>query len=94
MDFGQNLYNLVVTNAQPVVLGGIVIVGIYLLAKHKLAEFIGLLVVGIIAVGFVFNSSGTKDVFLNIYNRILANGGSGGTAGLYMTYVRMLVPWF
>ena len=47
MNFGQGIYTWLMTNIQPLVLGGIIIVGLVLLFKHKIAE---LIVFAIIAV--------------------------------------------
>jgi len=59
MNFGQGIYNWLMTNIQPLVLGGIIIVGLVLLFKHKIAELIVFAIIAVIAVGFVFNPSGT-----------------------------------
>ena len=40
MNFGQGIYTWLMTNIQPLVLGGIIIVGLVLLFKHKIAELI------------------------------------------------------
>ena len=37
MNFGQGIYTWLMTNIQPLVLGGIIIVGLVLLFKHKIA---------------------------------------------------------
>ena len=54
MNFGQGIYTWLMTNIQPLVLGGIIIVGLVLLFKHKIAELIVFAIIAVIAVGFVF----------------------------------------
>ena len=66
MNFGQNLYNWFLSNAQSLVLMAIVVIGIYLGFK-----LIGFLVIALIAVGLVFNAGGVKDVLLELFNRII-----------------------
>ena len=43
MNFGQNLYNWFLSNAQSLVLMAIVVIGIYLGFKREFAKLIGLL---------------------------------------------------
>lgn len=74
MDFGQNLYDWFLGNAQPIVLLGIVIVAVILLFKRKFTELLAVVVIAIIAVGFVFNTSGTKDAMLDVYNKVIVDG--------------------
>lgn len=76
MNFGQGIYTWLMTNIQPLVLGGIIIVGLVLLFKHKIAELIVFAIIAVIAVGFVFNPSGTKDTMLKIYNGTIIEGGA------------------
>ena len=72
MNFGQGIYNWLMTNIQPLV----IIVGLVLLFKHKIAELIVFAIIAVIAVGFVFNPSGTKDTMLKIYNGTIIEGGA------------------
>ena len=58
MNFGQNLYNWFLSNAQSLVLMAIVVIGIYLGFKREFSKLIGFLIVALIAVGLVFNASG------------------------------------
>lgn len=74
MDFGQNLYDWFLGNAQPIVLLGIVVVAVILLFKRKFTELLAVVVIAIIAVGFVFNTSGTKDAMLDVYNKVIVDG--------------------
>ena len=60
MNFGQNLYNWFLSNAQSLVLMAIVVIGIYLGFKREFSKLIGFLVVALVAVGLVFNASGVK----------------------------------
>ena len=60
MNFGQNLYNWFLSNAQSLVLMAIVVIGIYLGFKREFSKLIGFLVIALIAVGLVFNAGGVK----------------------------------
>lgn len=70
MNWGQNLWDYMSTNLQPVVLIGIVVIGVFLIFKKKFTELIGFVIVSIIAVGFVFGTEGVKGLFLDIFNKI------------------------
>ncbi|MBJ1671182.1 hypothetical protein JFH73_03805 [Enterococcus faecium] len=71
MNFGKNLYQWFLTNAQSLVLLAIVVIGLFLGFKREFSKLIGFLVIALIAVGLVFNASGVKDVLLNLFNRII-----------------------
>ncbi|MCO8288894.1 hypothetical protein [Tetragenococcus halophilus] len=71
MNFGQNLYQLFLDNAQSLVLVAIMIIGLFLAFKREFSKLIGFLIIALIAVGLVFNASGVKDVMLEIFNRII-----------------------
>ena len=76
MNFGVNLYNWFLTNAQSlvlmaIVLVAIVVIGLYLGFKREFSKLIGFLVVSLIAVGLVFNAAGVKDVLLTLFNQII-----------------------
>ncbi|HES3414214.1 TPA: hypothetical protein VN479_001926 [Streptococcus pyogenes] len=68
MNFGQNLYNWFLSNAQSLVLLAIVVIGLYLGFKREFSKLIGFL---IIAIGLVFNAAGVKDILLELFNRII-----------------------
>lgn len=68
MNFGQNLYNWFLSNAQSLVLMAI---GVYLGFKRELSKLIGFLVIALIADGLVFNAAGVKDVLLQLFNKII-----------------------
>ena len=51
MNFGQNLYTWFLSNAQSLVLMAIVVIGIYLGFKREFSKLIGILMVGLVAVG-------------------------------------------
>ena len=70
MNFGQNLYQWFLSNAQSLVLMAVVI-GIYLGFKREFSKLIGFLVVALVAVGLVFNAGGVKDVLLELFNKII-----------------------
>ena len=59
MNFGQNLYQWFLSNAQSLVLMAIVVIGIYLGFKREFSKLIGFLVVALVAVGLVFNCRAT-----------------------------------
>lgn len=80
MDFGQNFYNLLLSNIQPLVLGGLLIMGVMIMVRKKIAEMVGFVIVAIIAIGIVFNPTGTKDVMLKVYNGIF-NSSESSTDG-------------
>ncbi|WP_270659089.1 hypothetical protein [Paraclostridium bifermentans] len=71
MNFGQNLYNWFLSNAQSLVLMAIVIIGVYLGFKREFSKLIGFLIVALIAVGLVFNAAGVKYILLKIFNQII-----------------------
>ncbi len=71
LNFGQNLYQWFLSNAQSLVLMAIVVIGIYLGFKREFSKLIGFLVVALIAVGLVFNAAGVKDVLLELFNKII-----------------------
>lgn len=71
MNFGQNLYNWFLSNAQSLVLLAIVVIGLYLVFKMEFSKLIGFLVVSLVAVGLVFNAEGVKDILLELFNKII-----------------------
>ena len=71
MNFGQNLYNWFLSNAQSLVLLAIVVFGLYLGFKREFSKLIGFLVVSLVAVGLVFNADGVKDILLELFNKII-----------------------
>ena len=71
MNFGQNLYNWFLSNAQSLVLMAIAVIGVYLGFKREFSKLIGFLVVALIAVGLAFNAGGVKDVLLELFNKII-----------------------
>ena len=60
MNFGVNLYNWLLSNAQPLVLVAIVVIGLYLGFKREFTKLIGFLVVAMLS-----------DVLLSLFNQIL-----------------------
>ena len=74
MNFGQNLYNWFLSNAQSLVLLAIVVIGLYLGFKREFSKLIGFLVVSLVAVGLVFNADGVKDILLELFNKIRGTG--------------------
>ena len=85
MNFGQNLYQWFLSNAQSLVLMAIVVIGIYLGFKREFSKLIGFLVVALIAVGLVFNAGGVKDVLLELFNKIIGAYGTDKTGNQQST---------
>lgn len=71
MNFGDNLYNWFLGNAQSLVLLSIVVIGLYLGFKREFTKLISFLIIALIAVGLVFNASGVQDLLLQLFNRII-----------------------
>lgn len=69
MNFGQNIYAWFQTNLQPLVLAGLLGCGIYFFVERKFTKIVGLIVIGIIAVGFVFATADVKDIFLKLFRQ-------------------------
>ena len=76
MNFGQNLYNLVMSNIQPIVLLAIAVIGLVLLVQHKAAGVVMLIIAAIFAVGLVFNPNGAKDAMLSVFNTVIGGGAT------------------
>ncbi len=70
MNFGLNLYNWFLTNAQSLVLLGIVVVGVFFAIKREFTKLLGTGAVLILAIGFVFNAAGVKDLLLQLFNTV------------------------
>lgn len=70
MNFGQNLYNWLVVNAQGLGLVAIVVVGVIFGIKREFTKLAVTLVVLVLAIGFVFNAAGVKDLLLNFFNTV------------------------
>ena len=78
MYFGQNAFNLVMANIQPLVLLAIAVVGLVLLVQHKT---VGMVIgAAIVAVGLVFNPTGAKDAMLSVFNTVIGGGAIMGVA--------------
>ena len=73
MNFGTNLYNWFLSNAQSLVLVAIVFIGVYLGFKREFSKLIGFLVIAVIAVLLVFNTGGVKDLLLQLGNKIIGS---------------------
>ena len=71
MNFGQNLYNWFLSNAQSLVLLATVVIGLYLVFKMEFSKLICFLVISLVAVGLVFNAEGVKDILLELFNKII-----------------------
>lgn len=75
---GQNFYDWVMANIQPVVLVGIGVIGVFLLYKREFTKLLGFLAVAFIAVGFVFAPNETKDALLSLYKKLIDGVATGG----------------
>lgn len=73
MNFGANLYKIFLTNAQYLLLMALAAIGLYLGFKREFSKLIGFLVIAVIAILLVFNTSGIKDVLLQIGNTIIGS---------------------
>lgn len=67
MNFGQNIYNFLISNLQPLVLAGIGALAVYALVERKISKLIGIILLGIIAVGFVFATTQVQELFLKLF---------------------------
>lgn len=67
MNFGQSMYDWVIGNLQPIILLALAVTGVYFFIERKFSKIMGLVIVGIIAVGFVFATSDVKDLFLQLF---------------------------
>lgn len=72
MDFGQNILTWFLSNVQPLILLAIGVIGVVALVERKISKFVGLMLLGVVAVGFVYNTEGVKDIFLSLFNSIFA----------------------
>ena len=72
MDFGQNILTWFLSNGQPLILLAVGVIGVVALIERKISKFVGLMLLGVVAVGFVFNTEGVKDIFLSLFNSIFA----------------------
>lgn len=70
-EFRTESLQLVLSNAQSLVLLAIVVIGLYLGFKREFSKLIGFLVVSLVAVGLVFNADGVKDILLELFNKII-----------------------
>lgn len=70
MNIGQNLQTWFASQAQPIVLIGLAVIGIWLLFKREFTKLVPFAIVAIIAVVLVFNPTGFKDVLLAVGNKI------------------------
>ncbi len=68
MNFGQNLFNWALGNIQPIILLAILCVGVYLMIERKISKVVGLLILSVVAVGFVFDTNSVKDLFLEMFH--------------------------
>lgn len=75
MNIGQNIFNIVVEMAGPLLLVAMIIVGIYFAFKREFSKLIGVALVMVVAILLVFNTEGVKDFLLGIGNKVLGLGG-------------------
>lgn len=77
MNFGNNLLTWFQDNAQALVYFGIMVIGLFLLAKRETSKFLGFLLIALAAVLLVFNPSGVTGLLLKLGNRIFSIGSIG-----------------
>lgn len=70
MNFGQGLYTWLLGNAQPLVLVGLLILGVFFAIKREFTKAIGSLIALIIAIGFVYDTAGVKDLLLSLFKKV------------------------
>lgn len=68
---GNNAYNWITSNAQPIVLGFIIISGVIIIAKKEVTKIVVWLLLSILALVMVFNTQGFADLLQSIGNTIL-----------------------
>ncbi len=69
MNFGQNIFQWISTNLQPIALVAIILAGVWLFLKRSLVQIITFVIVAIIGVGFVFAPDVAKDMFLKLFTQ-------------------------
>ena len=74
MNFGENLYNWLQVNMQPLVLIALLVTGVVPLFKKEYSKLIPFAIVAVIAVGLTFNTAGSKDFLLQLFNKIIGGG--------------------
>lgn len=74
MGFGQAILDMVIDSAGPLVIAGLIIAAVYMVYKRKLTELIGVVFLGMIALGVIYNPTGVKDVMVRIFNAIIGSG--------------------
>lgn len=72
MNFGQNLYTWLIANLQSLFLVGLGVVGVWLMIERKFVKAAGVLVVALIAAGFIYNAGGVKDILVQLFNQIFS----------------------
>ena len=71
MGWGQNLYNAISADLGFIVLIAIMAVGVYFAVKREFTKLIGVAIVLVISVGFVFTPESVKDVMLRLFNKVI-----------------------
>lgn len=74
MSFGQNLYDWLSSQAQPLVWIAIIIIALVLGFKREFTKLLGFLVIAVIISVLVFNTAGVTDVFTSLGNKIIGAG--------------------
>lgn len=72
---GQNLLEWFQQQAQPLVLIGIMAVGVFFIFKRETSKLLGFVIIAVAAVLLVFNVTGVKDILLALGNQVLGAGG-------------------
>lgn len=71
MKFGTNLQTWFLSQAQPIVLTLLAVIGLTIIHKKEFTKLVQFLIIATIAVVLVYNPAGMKDVLLALGNKIL-----------------------
>lgn len=68
---GTNLFNWLLGNLKPIVLGIVAISGVILITKKEITKLVAWFIISVLAIVMVFNTQGFADLLQNIGNTIL-----------------------
>lgn len=74
MGWGQNAYNLFISDAGFIVMIAMAALGIYFGIKREFSKMIGFLIVMVVAAGLVFATSDVKDVMVELFKKVIGKG--------------------
>lgn len=70
MSAGNGIFQWLQGELQPLVLCAIILTGGYFFIERKFTKIVALVVIGVIAVGFVFATTEVKDMMLRLFKQI------------------------